>query len=145
MFPVNPSPLLSSYESSTTDSPQLQLKSYKKKGYSVAISNGSLRECTDEKGVVLMENGTTFAIAITNSNDYGEKREIPPVNYFTLPDRHVHPTLFVLFVWETSNLFLYDNPQCINKGDIQSKFLLRSTLNAYGNFCICLNYIIWQI
>lgn len=75
MFPVDPSQLLNSYESSTTDSPQLQLESYKKKGYSVTISNGSLREFTHEKGVVLMENGTTFAIAITNSNDYGEKRE----------------------------------------------------------------------
>lgn len=76
MFPVDPSPLLNSYESPTTDSPQLQLKNYKKKGYSVAISNGSLYEYTSEKGVVLMENGTTFAIAITNSNDYGEKCEI---------------------------------------------------------------------
>ena len=76
MFPVNPSPLLTSKEASTTDSPQLQLKSYKKKGYSVAISNGSLCECTNEKGVVMMENGTTFAIAITNSNDYGEKHKI---------------------------------------------------------------------
>ena len=76
MFPVNPSPLLTSKEASTTDSPQLQLKSYKKKGYSVAISNGSLCDCTNEKGVVMMENGTTFAIAITNSNDYGEKRKI---------------------------------------------------------------------
>lgn len=76
MFPVNPSPLLTGYEASTTDSPQLQLKSYKKKGYSVAISNGRLCECTSERGVVMMENGTTFAIAITNSNDYGEKRKI---------------------------------------------------------------------
>ena len=78
MFPVKPSPLVTSNEASTTDSPvsQLQLKSYKKKGYSVAISNGSLCECTSEKGVVMMKNGTTFAIAITNSNDYGEKRKI---------------------------------------------------------------------
>lgn len=72
MFPVDPSPLLNSSEAPTADSPQLQLKSYKKKGYSVAISNGSLCECTSEKGVVMMENGTTFSIAITNSNDYGE-------------------------------------------------------------------------
>lgn len=72
MFPVDP-PLLNSYEAPTADVP-LQLESYKKKGYSVVISNGQLCECTSEKGVVIMENGTVFSIAITNSNDYGEKR-----------------------------------------------------------------------
>lgn len=83
MFPVNPSPLLTSYEAPTTDSPQLQLKSYKKKGYAVAISNGSLCKCTSEKGVVMMENGTTFSIAITNSNDYGEKCKIIIETYYS--------------------------------------------------------------
>lgn len=83
MFPVNPSPLLTSYEAPTTDSPQLQLKSYKKKGYAVAISNGSLCERTSEKGVVMMENGTTFSIAITNSNDYGEKCKIIIETYYS--------------------------------------------------------------
>ncbi len=67
LFPVHPP----SYEVPTADTP-LQLKSYKKKGYSVVISNGQLCECTSEKGMVIMENGTTFSIAITNSNDYGE-------------------------------------------------------------------------
>ena len=96
MFPVNPNPLLNSSEAPTTDSPQLQLKSYKKKGYSVAISNGSLYECTSEKGVVMMENGTTFSIAITNSNDYGEKRKILlQVDLITLPDKHVQLTFIV--------------------------------------------------
>ena len=70
MFSVGSS-LLNSYEAPTTDAP-LQLKSYKKNGYSIVISNGHLCECTSEKGVVIMENGTTFSIAITNSNDYGE-------------------------------------------------------------------------
>ena len=70
MFPVDPS-LSNSYEGPAANTP-LQLKSYNKKGYSVMISNGDLCECTSEKGVVIMENGTTFSIAVTNSNDYGE-------------------------------------------------------------------------
>ena len=71
MFPVDPS-LSNSHEGSTANTP-LQLKSYNKKGYSVMISNGDLCEIyTSEKGVVIMENGTTFSIAVTNSNDYGE-------------------------------------------------------------------------
>lgn len=68
MFPVDPS--LSNR--GPTANPSLQLKGYSKKGYSVMISNGHLCECTSEKGVVIMENGTTFSIAVTNNNDYGE-------------------------------------------------------------------------
>ena len=98
MLPVNPSPLLNSYEASTTDSPQPQLKSYKKKGYSVAISNGSLCECTSERGVVIMENGATFSIAITNSNDYGEKCKIHLKKFIILLAKCVQPTFIVCSV-----------------------------------------------
>lgn len=52
------------------------MKSYKKKGYVVVISNGSFCKCISEKGVVMMENGITFFIVIINSNDYGEKCKI---------------------------------------------------------------------
>ena len=52
--------------------PPMQPKSYDKGGYSVIVTNGTLCQSSDEKGVVMMENGTQFEIAIANNNDYGE-------------------------------------------------------------------------
>lgn len=60
-----------SSSSSTADSP-LQSNCYNKAGYAVVISNGYLCESTSDKGVVMMESGTQFWIAIANDNDYGE-------------------------------------------------------------------------
>lgn len=60
-----------SYSAPTADLP-LQANCYRKAGYSVVITNGHLCESTSEKGVVIMESGTKFCIAIANENDYGE-------------------------------------------------------------------------
>ena len=77
---LNPStnPIPPHYSSTSTshsdhaaDSP-LQANCYSKAGYSVVITNGVLCEKTDEKGVVMMESGTQFCIAIANDNNYGE-------------------------------------------------------------------------
>ena len=56
----------------TTDSPSTQIKSYDKGGYSVVITNGTLSHSSEEKGVVEMESGTQFEIAVGNNNDFGE-------------------------------------------------------------------------
>lgn len=56
----------------TTDSPSMQIKSYDKGGYSVVISNGTLCYSSEEKGVVEMESGTQFQIAVGNNNDFGK-------------------------------------------------------------------------
>lgn len=64
----------SMYSSSDTpraDSPA-QLRSYDKGGYSVVISNGSLCQSSEEKGMVMMESGTQFKIVLANNNDCGE-------------------------------------------------------------------------
>lgn len=66
-----PQPHSGSHNTSTTDSP-LQPKAYSKGGYSVVVSNGELCESTGEKGVVMMESGTEFFIAIGNDNDHGK-------------------------------------------------------------------------
>lgn len=52
--------------------PIMQPKSYDKDGYSVVISNGTLCDCSEERGIVMMETGTQFHIAIANNNDFGE-------------------------------------------------------------------------
>ncbi|KAJ7390215.1 hypothetical protein OS493_026725 [Desmophyllum pertusum] len=64
-----------SSSSSTADSP-LQSKCYNKAGYAVLISNGYLCESTSDKGVVMMESGTQFCIAIANDNDYAAEVDI---------------------------------------------------------------------
>ena len=52
--------------------PIMQPKSYDKDGYSVVISNGTLCDCSEERGIVMMETGTQFHIAIANNNHFGE-------------------------------------------------------------------------
>ncbi|XP_068675088.1 uncharacterized protein [Montipora foliosa] len=52
----------------TSHSPK-QPESYDKAGYSVVISSGELCHCSDEMGIVMMESGTQFYIAIANNNN----------------------------------------------------------------------------
>ena len=59
----------------TSHSP-MQPRSYDKAGYSVVISSGALCHCSDEMGIVVMESGTQFHIAIANNNTYGELLEL---------------------------------------------------------------------
>lgn len=60
-----------SQSASTADSP-LESNCYSKEGYSVVVSNGQLCDSTSERGVVMMESGTQFCIAIGNDNDHGK-------------------------------------------------------------------------
>ena len=53
------------------DSPPLS-ESYNRKGYSVSISHGTLYDSSDTKGVVMMESGAQFFIAIANNNVHGK-------------------------------------------------------------------------
>ena len=59
----------------TSHSP-MQPRSYDKAGYSVVISSGALCHSSDEMGIVVMESGTQFCIAIANNNNYGELLEL---------------------------------------------------------------------
>ena len=63
--------MYSSSDAPRADSPA-QLRSYDKGGYSVVISNGTLCQSSEKKGVVMMESGTQFNIALANNNDCGE-------------------------------------------------------------------------
>ena len=69
--PSGHAPMFSSGDATTADAP-IRLKSYNKGGYEVLISKGTLCQSSDEKGVVMMDSGTKFHIAIANSNDYSE-------------------------------------------------------------------------
>ena len=69
---VPPSMFGDSYDAPAADSPRMQPRSYDKGGYSVVITNGTLCHSSEEKGVVKMESGSQFKIAIANNNDYGE-------------------------------------------------------------------------
>ena len=63
--------MFGSSAASSADSP-LHPRSYDKGGYSVVISNGTLYESSDDKGVVMMESGAQFHIAIANNNVHGK-------------------------------------------------------------------------
>ena len=64
----------------TTDS-TVQPRSYDKDGYSVVISNGTLCYANKERGIVMMETGTPFHIAIANNNDFGELNAHVDINF----------------------------------------------------------------
>ena len=68
----HPSMFGGSDDAPASDSPSMQPRSYDKGGYSVVVTNGTLCQYSDEKGVVEMESGSPFKIAIANDNDYGE-------------------------------------------------------------------------
>ncbi|XP_078348061.1 uncharacterized protein LOC144633138 isoform X2 [Oculina patagonica] len=112
-----------SYEVPTADTP-LQLKSYKKKGYSVVISNGQLCECTSEKGMVIMENGTTFSIAITNSNDYAAEVDVTfggrYLGFWSMDAQQANPLIIEGSAWEKGKLtFTSDSPKSIPSSKAQ--------------------------
>lgn len=69
---IPPSMFGGSYDAPAADSPSMPPRSYSKSGYLVVISNGTLCHSSEEKGVVEMESGSPFKIAIANNNDYGE-------------------------------------------------------------------------
>lgn len=69
--PLGHPSMYSSSDAPRADSPA-QLRSYDKGGYSVVISNGILCQSSEKKGVVMMESGTQFKIALANNNDCGE-------------------------------------------------------------------------
>ena len=64
----------------TTDS-SVQPRSYDKGGYSVVISNGTLRDATKERAIVMMKTRTQFQIAIANNNDFGELNAHVDINF----------------------------------------------------------------
>ncbi|PFX18425.1 hypothetical protein AWC38_SpisGene17206 [Stylophora pistillata] len=97
-----------------TENLSLLSNCYSKAGYSVLVSDGSLCEITSEMGLVEMENGTAFQIAVQNNNDYAVEVDVTFsgrfLGFWTVDARQSYPLIIEGSAWENGKLTFISEP-----------------------------------